>query len=129
VVRLGIDDRQVALASYDNPHLFSVRREKRVVRGAADVVRVLQRIRRGIDECDGIGANRDDSDPAMVRRESHAVYEKLTAIEWAQVSRCRVAQSNDPKKLVVGGIRYRNRVGKLFSRVYAVAMADGYVRR
>ena len=67
VVRRGIDDRHVALASYTDPHLFSVRCEERLVRRATDVSRVLHRIRRGIDERDGIGANRNDRDRAMVR--------------------------------------------------------------
>jgi len=94
------------------------------VRRAAHVGHVLHSVGRGIDERHGVGADRDDHERSMVRREAKAVHKKLTAVEWAHISWCHIAQTNDTEQRVVCGICDGDGVRKLFRRIHAVPMTN-----
>ena len=96
---------------------------------AANVGDVLHRIGRRVDEGDGVRPDRNNDDGAVVRREPHAVDQKLSSVERAEVRWQRIPESNDAEQLVVGRIGDRHRIGELLGRVDAVVVADGDVGR
>jgi hypothetical protein len=56
---LAVEHVDVVLAAHRHPDLLAVGREEGLVRRAADIGDVLDRVGRGVDEGDGVGADRD----------------------------------------------------------------------
>src|SRR5262249_25037459 len=64
----------------------------------------------------------------VIRREPHAVHEKLPLVERAEVAGLRVAETDHADELVVIRIGHRNGVRELLGGVDPVAMADWNIR-
>ena len=73
-------------------------------------------------------ADRDDRERLVVGRKAHAVHQHLPLVERAEIAGLGIAEPDHAEQLVVDGIGDRDRVGKLFGGVDAVAMADRNVR-
>jgi hypothetical protein len=56
------------------------------------------------------------------------VDQNLSFIEWAEISRLRIAEPDDADQLIVEGIGDRNGVGELLGGIDPVAMADRNIR-
>ena len=125
---VAVEHRHIILAAHGHPDLLAVRREEGLVRRAADIGRVLHRVGRGVDEGDGIAADRDDRDRLVIGRVAHAVDENLPLVERAEIAGLRVAEADHAEELVVDRIGHRHRVGELLGGVDPVAMADRDVR-
>src|SRR4051812_44380862 len=65
----------------------------------------------------------------MVGRETHAVHEHLSLIEWAEIAGLRIAEADHPEQPVRAGISDRDRVRELLGSVDTVAVAQRDVRR
>ncbi|MBO9135353.1 hypothetical protein J5289_20125 [Rhizobium sp. B230/85] len=117
-----VRDRQVDLvkvrrAMLANPHWPYVAAVEGLVRRAVHLGRVLDGIRRSIDERHGIRADRNDGDRLVVGREAHAVDENLALVERPQIARLRIAELDHTKKFVVDRIGDRHGVGELLGGV------------
>jgi len=73
-------------------------------------------------------AARRERHDVLIEHLAHAVHQQLTAIERTQVARRRIAEPDDPEKLVVGRIGDGHRVRELLRGVDTIAMADRHVR-
>ena len=85
---------------------------------------VLDRVRRGFDECDRIRADGDYRQRTVIGGEAHAVHEHLSTVERAEICGLRVTQTDDAEQLVIDGIDDRNGVRELIGAVDPVAMTD-----
>src|SRR6201987_4253351 len=117
------EDGDIVLAANADPNLLAVRRKEGLMRRAADIGYVFDRVRCRIDKCHGVGADGHHGERAMIRRKSHPVHQELPAVERAEISGRRIAKANDAEQLVIGRINDRHGVGELVRRVEAVAMA------
>nr|GFD52392.1 hypothetical protein [Tanacetum cinerariifolium] len=59
--------------------------------------------------------------------EAQAVNQHLSLVERGEVHRLGIAEFDDAEQPVVGRVGHRHRVGELFRRIDAVAVADGHV--
>ncbi len=123
-----VDDRDIVFPAHGHPNLLAIGREEGLVRRAADIGRMLHRIRSGVDEGDGIGADRNDRERLVVRREPHAVNQDLALVERAQIPRLGIAELDDAEQLVGRGVADGNRVGELLGGIDAVLAADRDIR-
>ncbi len=62
---------------------------------------VLDRVRRGFDECDRIRADGDYRQRTVIGGEAHAVHEHLSTVERAEICGLRVTQTDDAEQLVI----------------------------
>ena len=62
------------------------------------------------DEIHRIRADGDNRYGAMIRRNPHAVHQKLALVERTEIGRQRIAKADGANELVVDGIGDRDRV-------------------
>ena len=125
----AVEHRDVILAADRDPDLAAVLGEKRLVRRASDIGRVLDPVGGGIDEGHRIRGDRDDRERLAVGREAEPMDEDLALVERRQVHRLRIAEADDAEVLVGRRIDHRDGVGELLGGIDAVPAADGKVRR
>jgi hypothetical protein len=125
---LSVEHGDVILTADGDPDLLAIGREERLVRRAADIGGLPDRVGRGIDEGHGVAADRDHRNGLMVRREAHAVDKHLSLIERTEIAGLRIAKPDNADELVVDRIGDRDGVGKLLRRINPVVMADGNIR-
>src|SRR5262249_31070171 len=118
----------IILTAHSHPDFTAVRSKKNLVRRAPDISGVLYDVGCGIDEGDGIRADRHHSNGPVVRRIAQPMYQHLTVVERTEIARLRIAQPDHTEQRIACRIGNRNRVGKLLSRVDSVPMTDGNIR-
>src|SRR5262252_1160289 len=62
-----VEDGDIVLAAYGDPNLLGVRRKEGLMRRAADIGYVFDRIRCRIDKCHGVGADGHHGERAVIR--------------------------------------------------------------
>src|SRR5260370_12491118 len=86
---LPVEHRDIVLAANGYPDFLAVWREERLVRRAADIGRVLDRIGGGIDEGDRVAADRDHRGGLWIGPKTNAVNQQLALVHRTQIARRR----------------------------------------
>src|SRR3984893_9668916 len=71
----AVEDGDIVLAAYADPNLLAVRRKEDLMRRAADISYLFDRVRCRIDKCHGVGADGHHGERAMIRRKSHPLHQ------------------------------------------------------
>ena len=129
LICIAVEHRDIVLTTHRDPYFPSVRREEGLVRRAAHIGGVLDRIGRRIDESDGVRADRHDRKGPPVGRETHAVHQHLPFVERTEVRRLRLAEPDHAEELVRHRIRHRHGIRELLRGVDTIAVAQGNVGR
>ena len=97
---LAVEHLDIILAAHRDPDFATVGAEKRLMRRAPDIGRVLHGIGRGIDERHRVRTDRDRRQRLTIGREAHAVDKQLPLVERAEVGGGLVAELDDAEQRI-----------------------------
>src|SRR5580658_1374657 len=79
-----VDYTDIVLAAYGYPQFAAIRAEERLVRRTAHVDLTFHRVRFGVDQRDGVRANRNNSKRPVIRRKTETMHQQFATVQRAQ---------------------------------------------